>query len=337
MLDRGTYGHVDVPRLIDGNVGLQAFTIVTKVPRELKLEANDDSTDSITLLAIAQRWPPASWNSLTARALHQAARLTSAAAASNGALAVITTAQELTRFIQRRQSGPRVTAGWLGIEGAQALDGNLDNLDRLFSAGIRMMSPTHLFDNEIGGSAHGVGRGGLTETGRELVRRMESKRMLVDLAHASAKTFDDVLSVATRPVVVSHTGVKGTCDNLRNLSDEQLRALAKTGGVVGIGYWETATCGTDARAIARAIRHVVGVVGIAHVGLGSDFDGAVAEPFDTTGLVQITEALLANGFNDVEIQAIMGGNMVRSALDHIALETHYRCASRGSRRNALPP
>ena len=76
VLDRGTYGHVDVPRLIDGNVGLQAFTIVTKVPRELKLEANDDSTDSITLLAIAQRWPFATWNSLTARALHQAARLT---------------------------------------------------------------------------------------------------------------------------------------------------------------------------------------------------------------------------------------------------------------------
>lgn len=314
VLDRGTYGHVDVPRLIDGNVGLQAFTIVTKVPRELKLEANDDSTDSITLLAIVQRWPFATWNGLTARALHQAARLTNAAAASNGALTVITTAQELTRFIQRRQSGPRGTAGWLGIEGAHALDGNLDNLDRLFSAGIRMMSPTHLSDNEIGGSAHGVGRGGLTETGRELIRRMESKKMLVDLSHASAQTFDDVLSVATRPVVVSHTGVKGTCDNVRNLTDEQLKAVARAGGVVGIGYWETATCGTDARAIASAIRHAVGVMGIAHVGLGSDFDGAVAEPFDTTGLAQITEALLASGFNDVEIQAIMGGNIVRLLL-----------------------
>ena len=95
--------------------------------------------------------------------------------------------------------------------------------------------------------------------------------------------------------MISHTGVKGTCNNNRNLSDDELRAVARTGGVIGIGYWETATCGSDAAAIARAIRYAANVVGVEHVGLGSDFDGATIEPFDTTGLVKITEALLAQG------------------------------------------
>jgi len=96
----------------------------------------------------------------------------------------------------------------------------------------------------------------------------------------------DVLEISTRPVVVSHTGVKGTCNNARNLSDEQLKGIAKTGGIIGIGYWETAVCGRDAKAIARAIRYTANVAGVDHVALGSDFDGAVTEPFDTTGLVK---------------------------------------------------
>jgi microsomal dipeptidase-like Zn-dependent dipeptidase len=174
-----------------------------------------------------------------------------------------------------------------------------------------MMSPTHFFDNEVAGSAHGVNKGGLTEMGREMIRRMEAKQMIVDLAHASPRTIDDVLAMATRPVVISHTGVKGTCDNTRNVSDEHLRGIAKTGGVIGIGYWKMAVCGQDVQAIVRAIRHVVKVAGIEHVALGSDFDGAIGAIFDTTGLVKLTEALLADGFSEAEIELIMGGNTLR--------------------------
>src|SRR5260221_11166058 len=135
-------------------------------------------------------------------------------------------------------------------------------------AGYRVVCLTHFFDNELGGSAHGVAKGGLTPFGREAVRRLEQRRILVDLAHASPRTIEDVLAMATRPVVVSHTGVRGTCDNTRNLSDEQLRGVAHTGGVGGIGYWETAACGTDARAIARAIRYAVQIAGVEHVAPG---------------------------------------------------------------------
>jgi microsomal dipeptidase-like Zn-dependent dipeptidase len=169
----------------------------------------------------------------------------------------------------------------------------------------------HFFDTAFAGSAHGVGKGGLNAAGRALVTGLEQRSMLLDLAHASEKTIDDALAVARRPVVVSHTGVKGTCDNARNLSDAHLRGVARTGGVIGIGFWETAVCGRDAAAIARAIRHTATVAGIDHVALGSDFDGAVATPFDAAGLAALTEALLAEGFDDDGVARIMGGNAVR--------------------------
>ena len=230
---------------------------------------------------------------------------------------MIKTSAELSTYLDRRISEPQITAGLLGIEGAHALDGNLDNIDVLFDAGIRMMAPTHFFDNDIGGSAHGIQKGGLTEKGKEMVRRMEAKHMIVDVAHASAQTIDDVLAIATRPVVVSHTGVRGTCDNQRNLSDDQLKGIARTGGVIGIGYWDTASCGKDAKAIAKAIRYAANLIGVDHIGLGSDFDGAVVAPFDTTGLVQITDALIAEGFSDEEIGKIMGRNVLRLLIQNL--------------------
>jgi len=319
LLERGTRGHVDVPRLIEGNVALQSFTVVTKTPYvwKMNIERNDDKTDNITILAIAQRWPTATWSSLTQRALYQARKLHYTAARSAGKFTLIRTSAELSSYLDRRIAEPHITAGFLGIEGAQALDGNLDNIDVLFDAGFRMMSPSHFFDTDIGGSAHGIEKGGLTDKGKEMVRRMEAKHMIVDVAHASAKTIDDVLALATRPVFVSHSGVKGTCDNQRNLSDEQLKGIARTGGVIGIGYWDTAVCGKDAKAIATAIRYTVNLVGVDHVGLGSDFDGAVAEPFDTSGLVQITDALLAEGFTEEEIGKIMGRNVLRLLIENL--------------------
>ena len=317
--DRATRGHVDIPRLIDGNVALQAFTVVTKTPYvwKMNIERNDDKTDNITILAIAERWPTPTWSSLTQRALYQARKLQGEASQSNGKLMVIKTSADLSSYLDRRIGDPHITAGFLGIEGAHALDGNLDNIDVLFDAGFRMMAPTHFFDNDIGGSAHGIEKGGLTDKGKEMIRRMEAKRMIVDLAHASAKTIDDVLAIATRPVVVSHTGVKGTCDNQRNLSDDQLKGIARIGGVIGIGYWETAVCGKDAKAIAKAIRYAADLVGVDHIGLGSDFDGAVTEPFDTSGLVQLTDALIAEGFTDEEIGKVMGRNALRLLIQNL--------------------
>ena len=311
LLARGARGHVDVPRLVEGGVALQAFTIVTRTPRAMNIERNTAETDNITLLAVAERWPIRTWNSLTERALYQASKVTDAAARSNGQLRVIRTGADLAAFETKRAADRNAVAALIGVEGAHALEGDLANLDRLFDAGVRMMAPTHFFDTEIGGSAHGVTRGGLTPLGREWVKEMEAKKMIIDLAHASPAVIDDILKMATRPVVVSHTGVRGTCDNQRNLSDAQLAAISSNGGVVGIGVWDTAVCGADARAIARAIEHAVNVAGVEHVALGSDFDGAITAPFDATGLPQITQALLDLGMDETKIEAVLGGNVRR--------------------------
>ena len=140
---------------------------------------------------------------------------------------------------------------------------------------------------------------------------MEELQILVDLAHSSSRTIQDVLGMTNRPVVVSHTGVQATCPGTRNLSDEQLRRIAATGGVVGIGYWDGAVCTIGAASTGRAIRHAADVVGVDHVALGSDFDGTTRMPFDTSGLVQVTQALLDQGFNPEEIARIMGENVLR--------------------------
>lgn len=307
---------VDVPKLVRGNVAIQAFTVVTKTPRGLNIESNTDKTDNIFWLALSQRQPFENLFSLTERALWQAKMLHHYASASGGKLVILKNKGDVAKFIERRRS-ERIVGGWLGIEGAQALEGRPENVDVLFDAGFRMMSPSHFFDTEMGGSAHGIEKYGLTDKGREMVRRMETRGMFVDLAHSSQKTIDDVLSMATRPVVVSHTGVKGTCDNNRNLSDDQLRRIAATGGVVGIGFWDTAVCGENAASIAGAIRYAVSVIGPRNVALGSDYDGSVKVPFDTSGEALITEALIAEGLSDEDIALIMGGNVVRLLTEYL--------------------
>ncbi len=317
LLERGTRGHIDIPRLAEGNVALQVFSVVTKSPRGLNIESNDDTTDDILPLAIAQRWPVKSWFSLKERALYQAARLSDMAFRSDGKFVIIRSKRDLAIFLQRRKYEPEIVAGLLSLEGAHALEGDPANVDVLFAAGYRMMSFTHFFDNEMAGSAHGLVKGGLTDKGREMLQRMEAKHMIVDVSHGSAKQIEDVLAAATRPIVVSHTGVKGTCDNNRNLSDDQLRAVAKNGGMVGIGFWDTATCGKDASAIAAAQIYTAKLIGADHVGLGSDFDGSVVTPFDATGIVQVTDALLGTGMSQDDIAKVMGGNEIRLLMENL--------------------
>jgi microsomal dipeptidase-like Zn-dependent dipeptidase len=199
----------------------------------------------------------------------------------------------------------------LSIEGLQDLEGDIRNLDRLYDAGFRMAGMAHFFDNDVAGSMHGLAKRGLTPLGRQVIARMEAKGMIVDVAHASHPAVADILRIARRPVVSSHGGVQATCKVNRNLTDDEIRGIARTGGVVGIGYWEAAVCSTSPAAVARAIAHVRDLVGIAHVGLGSDFDGAVTTGFDTSQLTGVTQALLDRGFTADEIAAVMGGNVLR--------------------------
>ena len=311
LLTRADRGQVDLPRLIAGNYALQVFSSVTKTPKGQNYVANSADTDNITALTIADLQPPRTWGSLLQRSLWHAQKLDRYAAGSNGQLRVIRTASDLDRMLADRAQGKKVVGGMLSIEGLQDLEGKFANLDTLYTAGFRMAGLAHFFDNDVAGSMHGEAKGGLTPLGRQVMRRMEAIGMIVDIAHSSHATIAEVLATARRPVVASHGGVQATCKVNRNLTDDEIRGVARTGGVIGIGYWDAAICSTKPEAAAAAIAHVRDLVGIDHVGLGSDFDGAVTTGFDSSQIAAVTQTLIDRGFSDADIAKVMGGNVLR--------------------------
>lgn len=310
------YGHVDIPRLVEGNFAIQVFDAVIKTPKGLNYHSNTDKTDNITLLAMANRWPIATWFNLTERALYQSEVLHKAANES-GQLSIIKSRGDLEFFMSQWKVNGGKVGGVLSIEGLHAFEGELENLQVLVDAGYRMFGLVHFFDNEVGGSSAGVEQGGLTDLGRQVVRIMNEKSIIIDLAHASETLIDEVLEVSTKPIVVSHTGVKGVHNSPRNLSDKHIKDIASKGGMIGIGFWNEAAGGQSVNDIARAFRYTADLAGVDHVGLGSDFDGAVTIPFDASQIIVLTEALMNVGFSDEEIKQIMGGNQIRFLMDNL--------------------
>jgi microsomal dipeptidase-like Zn-dependent dipeptidase len=308
LLKKHEYGHVDLPRLQEANIAFQVFTIVSKTPRNQNYDSNSDKTDNITLLSLAQLRPISTWFSLKARALNQCKQLHRYAGQSDGEFRVIENAKQLQALISDRRANRKLVGGMLGLEGAHCLENDVRNLDDFYQAGVRYIGLAHFFDNEWAGSAHGVEKYGLTDAGKRLVKKMDSLHILLDLAHASPKTINDVFAFTTGPLIVSHTGVQGICNNPRNLSDQQLAELAKRDALVGIGLWETAVCGADAAATAKSVRYAVDHIGIGKVVIGSDFDGAIEAPFDITGFPLLVTALEKEGFSKTEIEKILGGN-----------------------------
>ena len=329
LRERSAVGHSDLPRLRDGNVALQVFSAVTKSPSGLNLQSNDAGSDRITLLAVSHFWPPRTWSSPYERAAWQLDRLQ--ALADDGAVLLVRTRGDLVRAARGRRDGETLIAALFAVEGAHALEGDLDNLDRLFASGMRMLGLAHFFDNELAGSLHGTGAGGLTPLGRAAVQRANELGVIIDVAHASPATVRDVLSLSTAPPVLSHGGLQGACASPRNLDDELMAGIAASGGIVGIGFWRAAVCGTDPAAIAASIRYAVDRLGIEHVALGSDFDGTVTTAVDASELAAITQALLDDGFDDGAIRAVMGDNLRRFLLEHLPDDTR---ADRGRPQNA---
>lgn len=308
--DRHTNGHVDLPRLQEGNVAVQVFSVVTKTPRGINYDRNTDETDNITLLALAERYPPRAWRSLRERAQWQATRFDRMATASNGALRPVRSVTDLRSVLAARNSAGGPMGGILATEGLHPAEGKVANIDTLFASGFRIFGLTHFFDNEVGGSAHGVRRGGLTPFGRAALDRARALGAIIDIAHASPNLVDDVLRSGIPALMVSHTGVQGTCPGPRNLSDDQLRAIAARGGLVGIGFWDGAICEVTAASFARAVKHAITVGGEDLVALGSDFDGATRMPFDVSGLPQLTQAMLQEGLTAAQIRKVLGENAV---------------------------
>lgn len=310
FLQRSTRGHVDLPRLQDGNVALQVLTTVTRSPRGLNYRRNEaDAFDDITMLAVLQGWPPRTWSSRTERALYQAGRLARFAARSNGQLLLVRDRADLEALVARRARGEPATGVVLGTEGSHALDGQLGNVERLYRAGFRIMGLQHFFDNELGGSLHGVSGAGLSDFGRAAVVDMRRLGVIVDVAHSSPAVVADVLSLSAEPVIVSHTGIYSHCPGPRNIPDALLQQIAARGGLVGIGFWAEAVCDASPAGVAAAIAAALALLGDDAVALGSDFDGAVTTTFDVAALPALTAALRARGIDERRIAKVMGGNV----------------------------
>ena len=304
------YGHEDIPRMQKGNIALQMFTTVTKSPSGQNYDSNETaSRDNITSLAIVQGWPIKTWSSLTERAIFQAEKIRDLSLRDSKNLMLIESQSDLKQFMIKRELNPTLIGALIGTEGSHALDGDLNNIERLYNKGFRMMSLHHFFDNKLGGSLHGVTGQGLTDFGRQSIVEMLRLNIIIDVSHSSENVAKDVLDITNRPIVVSHTGFNGHCESPRNISDGLMQSIAKKGGLIGVGFWDGAVCDNTPKSVAEAIVYGIDLVGVDHVALGSDFDGAITPGFDSSELVAITHELLELGLSDFQIRKVMGGNM----------------------------
>ena len=312
------YGHADIPRLQAGNVALQMFTTVTKSPSGQNYDSNETgANDNITALAIVQRWPIKTWSSLFERAMYQANKIKDLEKRDPENFMLIESQYDLGIFLLKRVNNPKMVGGLIGTEGSHALDGNLDNVERLYENSFRMMSLQHFFDNKLGGSLHGTSGAGLTEFGRQAIDEMQRLDIIIDVSHSSENVVKDVLSISNQPLVISHTGFNGYCKSPRNISDSLMIEIAEKGGLIGVGFWAAAVCDNTPRSVAEAIIYGISLIGAEHVALGSDFDGTITPGFDTSELVAITHELLELGLGKEEIRKVMGENMLSFLQDNL--------------------
>ena len=146
---------------------------------------------------------------------------------------------------------------------------------------------------------------------------MNQLGIIIDVSHASPRMVDDILKISTSPILTSHTGVKGTMDNSRNLSDNHIISIAEGGGLIGVAYFKGAVSAPLIPGIVDAMKYIKSIAGVQCIALGSDYDGSIKAPFDITGLPLLVEEMIRQGFSKLEIEAIMGGNMKRFMLKNL--------------------
>jgi len=204
----------------------------------------------------------------------------------------------------------------LSIENGSAISGNLDNIDYFYNKGVRIMSVTWNDDNELGCGAKTKDDKGLTYLGVQYVKKLNDLGAIVDVSHLSEKGFWDTIEASKSPVVATHSNVYELCKNSRNLKDNQIKAIAKSGGIIGICYYSNflnSKRPADVKDIVEHIKYIKNLVGIDHVGLGSDFDGMdiskTARNVDNISMIKnITKELKLQGFKCEEIVKIMWNN-----------------------------
>jgi membrane dipeptidase len=212
-------------------------------------------------------------------------------------------------------------AAIISIEGGEAISGDLEVLYALYKLGVRSIGLTWNERNDI---AEGVGEkhahGGLTSFGHDVVKEMNRLGMVVDVSHMTEKSFWGVIEASEKPIIASHSNAYSVCAHLRNLKDDQIKALAQNGGVMGMNFAPPFIAKENANIdkLIAHIDHIAGLVGTDHIGLGSDYDGIPSTPEgleDISTLPRITQALLDKGYEELDIKKILGGNFMRVLRD----------------------
>lgn len=279
-------GHVDVPRMVEGGMGAQFFGLVS--------------------LPVGQR------RGLAQVIDEQIDALERAAAQRPDRLTQVRTAADV-----RAANARGAVGALLGIEGAHALEGDLANIDHFARRGVRYLGISHFSANEAAFPAYGRGRDdsrGLTPFGREVVRRCEDQGVIVDLAHINKRGFMEACAMATRAPIVSHTGVLGVYQHWRNIDDEQLRAVADLGGVVGVIFCPKYLGGDGLGPVVDHLKHIISVCGEDTPALGSDWDGFIIptrDLCDAAHLPLLTDALLQSGMKEEVVGKILHENAMR--------------------------
>ncbi len=289
IFDARFYGHADLPRLRDAGVGGAIWSITTNPLRTAAGRLATFRRNLARLIAIFDSAPD-----------------------------VVTVCRTLADHRRARAAGRH--AAFIGVQGGNAFDADLA-LESFDAGSIVKVTIVHLTNSRLGSTSAPSLRadGGLTDRGRELVRALNRHRIFVDLAHIGRKGFFDAVAVhdRTQPLLVSHTGIAGVHRHWRNLDDEQLRAVADTGGVVGVMYQQSflGPDGARAEAVVEHLAHIVDVVGEDYAALGSDWDGAIITPRDMATCLElpiVCELMLRRGWSPERVRKIVGGNFLRA-------------------------
>ncbi len=308
LAQRSDQGHADVPRFLEGGITAQVFALYPPGVRR-GVAIPSWPTPGVEVA----NWPPLGSFAPTWQVLRLLDAFYEGMAASPD-LILATRAADV-----RRAKAEHRLAGVIGLEGAEALRGDLGILRMLYRMGLRNLGITWSLRNE---AADGVFEartgGGLTEFGVRLVREANRLGIMVDIAHLAPAGVRGVLALSETPVIDSHANARAICDHPRNLTDEQLEALAAKGGVIGVTFVPAFVAQEPERQSVEGlldhVDHIVHVVGTDHVGLGSDLDGyddTLAGMPDVTHLPAITAGLVARGYSAEAIGKILGGNFMR--------------------------
>ncbi|MBI3998945.1 MAG: membrane dipeptidase, partial [Armatimonadetes bacterium] len=230
--------------------------------------------------------------------------------ANAGQMTHATTAGE----IERAHRDGKVVAVLSVENGGDGLGGDPRRLDDLYRQGVRIFGLTWNPSNALGDGAYGRQHGGLTDLGRAVLRRLEELGIVVDLSHLSEAAFWDALRVTRGPVIASHSNAAALHMHPRNLTDEQLRAIASRGGIVGVTFYAGFLGAATLERVLDHIDYMVKVMGDDHVALGSDFDGIPQAPLgleDVAKLPNMTTGLQRRGYSEDRIRKVLGGNALR--------------------------